>query len=134
MISRKKVFILFLAVVMAFGSLISVNAATSSPSKGSTVSTKVTNVKKKKVRKKGKKLKITWKKKSGVKVSITLLKKKNGKWKKVKSYTVAGSKGKKTTSNLSAGKYRWKIYTYKTVSGKKYKSKTYTSKTTKTIK
>jgi hypothetical protein len=138
MVTRNKVLILFLAVVMMFGSLISVSAATQSPKTGPTNPTVDTtvNVQKKKVRKKGKNsLKITWKKENGTKVHIQLLKKKNGKWKVTgKTYVVNGSKGKTYIKNIKKGKYKWRIYATRTVSGKTYKSKVYTSKLTRTFK
>jgi hypothetical protein len=138
MVTRNKVLILFLAVVMMFGSLISVSAATQSPTTGPTNPTVDTtvNVQKKKVRKKGKNsLKITWKKENGTKVHIQLLKKKNGKWKVTgKTYVVNGNKGKTYIKNIKKGKYKWRIYATRTVSGKTYKSKVYTSKLTRTFK
>jgi hypothetical protein len=138
MVTRNKVLILFLAVVMMFGSLISVSAATQSPTIGPTNPTVDTtvNVQKKKVRKKGKNsLKITWKKENGTKVHIQLLKKKNGKWKVTgKTYVVNGNKGKTYIKNIKKGKYKWRIYATRTVSGKTYKSKVYTSKLTRTFK
>jgi hypothetical protein len=140
MVTRKKLYILFLAVVMAFGSLISVSAATQSPTTGPTNPTTPTNVsvnvQKKKVRKKGKNsLKVTWKKEKGTKVHIQLLKKKNGKWKVTgKTYVVNGNKGKTTIKNIKKGKYKWRIYATRTVSGKTYKSSVYTSKKTRTFK
>jgi hypothetical protein len=136
MVTRNKVLILFLAVVMMFGSLISASAATQSPATGPTTPTKIKNVQKKKVRKKGKNsLKITWEKKAGTKVHIQLLKKKNGKWKvSGKTYVVSGDKGKTMIKNIKKGKYKWRIYTTQVVSGQTLTSNSYTSENTRTFK
>jgi hypothetical protein len=114
--------ILFLAVVMVFGSLISVSAATSSPKTAPTTPTykktsihNVNIIKKTKIPKKAKnKIKVTWKKKKVTNgyVKFTLQKKSGKKWKKVKTYKYSTNRGWMKTKKLKPGTYRFKYYAY----------------------
>lgn len=127
MVSGKRMLILFLAMVMVLGSLVSVSAASSPTTAPTTPTTPTTPtykktsihnvniIKKTKVPKKAKnKIKVTWKKKKVTNgyVKFTLQKKSGKKWKKVKTYKYSTNRGWMKTKKLKPGTYRFKYYSY----------------------